>query len=58
MPLSAYLVLTGLAIICAYAAQRLAISQGRNPLPWMVAAVSFGPFALVPLALLTKQSHA
>ncbi len=58
MSLSAYIVLTGLAIICAFAAQRLAMSQGRKPLPWMIAALSFGPFALIPLALMSKHSHA
>lgn len=58
MPLSAYIVLTVLAIICAFAAERLAQSQGREPLPWMVAAISFGPFALIPLALLAKRAHA
>ena len=57
MPLSAYIVLTGLAIICTFAAERLALSQGRKPLPWMVAAFSVGPFALIPLALLAKRSH-
>jgi hypothetical protein len=58
MPISAYIILTVLAIICAYAAERLALSQGRRPLPWMVAAITFGPFALIPLALLAKHSRA
>jgi hypothetical protein len=58
MSLSAYTVLTILAIICTYAAQRFALSQGRKPLPWMIAAITFGPFALIPLALLAKYSHA
>ena len=58
MPLSAYIVLTALAIICTFAAERLALSQARKPLPWMVAALTFGPFALIPLALLANRSHA
>lgn len=56
MPLSAYIILTALAILCAFAAERLAQNQGRRPLPWMVAAISVGPFALIPLALLAKRA--
>jgi hypothetical protein len=55
MPIGAYAVLALLAALSAFAAQRLAVSQGRNPLPWVVAAVSFGPFPLIPLALLSKR---
>ncbi len=57
MPLSTFIVLTALATACAFTAQRLAISQERKPLPWMIAALSFGPFALIPLALMSKHSH-
>jgi hypothetical protein len=58
MPLSAYIVLAGLTIICAFAAQRLAMSKERKPLPWMIAALWLGPFALIPLAFMSKHSHA
>ena len=54
MPMMAYVVFALLAAFCAWGAQRLALNQGRKPLPWMVAAVIFGPFALVPLAILAR----
>jgi hypothetical protein len=58
MPMTTTLVLTVLTLLCALMAQRLAISRGRKPFPWMLAAVTFGPFPLIPLALLSKRSGA
>lgn len=55
MSLSAYAVLSVLAVLSVWAARRLAVTQGRRPLPWMVAALSLGPLPLIPLALLQKR---
>lgn len=55
MPISVFAVLAVLTLLSARAAQRLAVMQGRKALPWMVAALSFGPLPLIPLALLNKR---
>ncbi len=55
MSVSAYAGFVLLAILSVLAARQLAAAQGRKPLPWMVAALSFGPLPLIPLALLQKK---
>ncbi len=55
MSITAYAVLAVLSLLCMMAAQRLAAVQGRRTMPWMVAALAFGPFPLIPLALLHKR---
>lgn len=55
MPVSAYVTFAVLSVLCVMAAQRLASAQQRKALPWMVAALSLGPFALIPLALMQKR---
>jgi hypothetical protein len=51
MPASLYITLAVLTVLSVLGAQRLARRQGRNPLPWMVAAATLGPLPLIPLAL-------
>ena len=51
MSIAAFAFFAALAVLSVIAAQRLAKHQGRKPLPWMVAAASIGPLALIPLAL-------
>jgi hypothetical protein len=51
MPASLYVIVAVLTVLSVLAAQRLAKHQGRNPLPWMVAAATLGPLPLIPLAL-------
>jgi len=46
-----FILLSVLTILSVFAARRLAKRQGRNALPWMIAAATLGPLPLIPLAL-------